>query len=208
MSFNTYTALQTEIAGWLNRADLAVNIPSFITLAETEIKRIVRRTTVTSQVTMSQELTALPGDCAVLRSLRLVSGLPEIDYPIKVGTIEQLTIHRARYAGVAGRPQWAAVYGGNIRVTPIPDSSYIAELTYYQLLQPLSSTNATNTVLAEYPDLYLYGALCAAAPFLEEDTRVPLWRQAFDRAVDQIRIVVDDEEYNASLKQAKLRVFI
>src|ERR1041385_5455227 len=39
MSLDTYTNLQSSIAGWLNRMDLTDRIPDFITLAEAQMTR-------------------------------------------------------------------------------------------------------------------------------------------------------------------------
>jgi hypothetical protein len=50
----------------------------------------------------------------------------------------------------------------------------------------LSATNTTNVVLTAHPDIYLYGTLCEAAPFLMDDkmlTRtIALRSQAIDAA--------------------------
>ena len=42
MALNTYTALKTSIADFLNRDDLTSVIPDFIALAEAQINRDVR----------------------------------------------------------------------------------------------------------------------------------------------------------------------
>ena len=77
---------------------------------------------------------------------------------------------------------------------------------YYESLDPLTTTNATNVVLDEAPDAYLFGALLQAEPYLEHDDRIPIWREKFDRAIDQLNDVRDREEYMASLRPIRLPV--
>lgn len=207
MPFNTYSALQTAIANWLNRTDMAANVPDWITLAEAEITRRLRRTTVAATLTTipAAEFLALPSDCKELRSVRLSTGLPEQDTPLVVSTVEQLAERRATWNNILTRPQWCAVYNGNLQFVPIPDQAYTVVITYYQMLIALATApGAVNVTLAEFPDLYLYGALMQASPFLEDDARLPTWEAKFEKAFNQLQITVDREEMGASFKQGRL----
>jgi hypothetical protein len=207
VSFSTYTTLQAAIANWLARTDLTATIPDFITLAETDIKRILRRTTLNTTIIVQSEFTPLPADCAELRSVRLSTGLPEWDTSLTIGTVEQLADARARWANTSSRPLYGAVYNNTLEVTPGPDQAYTGIITYYQALIPLATApGGVNPTLTEYPDLYLYGALLHASPYLEDDARIPAWQAKYDKAVDKMNIVVDREEFGAGVKQARLPV--
>ena len=48
-------------------------------------------------------------------------------------------------------------------------------MLYLKKIDNLSTTNPTETMLTENPDIYLYGALLEAEPFLMNDARVQLW---------------------------------
>lgn len=209
MALTNYSTLQAAIANWLARTDLSATIPDFITLAETDIKRVIRRTTLSTTILISGQFTPLPSDCAELRSLCLQTGLPEWDKPLYMGTVEMLREENARWAATATRPLRAAVYNNTVEVAPWPDQTYTALITYYQALIPLATApGGVNVTLTEYPDLYLYGALSHASPYLEDDARLPVWQQKFQAALDKINIVVDREEFGGSLKISRLpRVF-
>jgi len=43
----------------------------------------------------------------------------------------------------------------------------------------LSDQNTTNWLLTKAPDVYLYGALTHAAPFLMDDQRIPVFAQIY-----------------------------
>lgn len=206
MDLATYSGLQAAVASYLNRDDLAAQIPAFIRLAEAKIARRLRRASVRTTLTISGARTVLPGEVAELRSLRLVTGQPHLDRPIHVGTYEQVADRLADTGGVAGRPTMAAVIDGTLHVAPAPDRPYTVEALYFSKLVPLSATLPANRVLHEAPDLYLYGALREAQPYLEHDERIPVWSAAFDGALAELNDAREREETNASLRPMRLPV--
>ena len=204
MSFTTYALLQTAVADWLNRTDLTAQIPDFITLAEAELQRRLRRTSVRGTITISAEETTLASAVAELRSIHLETTSATRDLPLRIGTPEMLAERRARNAGITGRPTDAAIIGRTLIVSPVPDQSYTARIIYFSALTPLSGSVTTNAVLTEAPDAYLFGALLQAAPYLQHDERIPVWQTRFDAAIAQLNDVRDREEYNASVRSARL----
>ncbi len=205
MAFATYTDLQTSIGNWLVRPDLSANFPDFITLAEAEIDRVLRRTVSRATITISQDTTPLDASVNELRNVRLVTSSPWQDTAFDVVTPEMLADVRARYS-TAGRPKAAAVIAGKLVVAPAPDTVYTAEIVYYAKLVPLSSTNPSNVILTEAPDLYLYGALKHSAPFLKNDERLAMWQQLFQDALDQLAARREREEHGANMRPMKLPV--
>ncbi len=204
MALNSYTNLKSAIADWLNRTDLTTQIPDFITLAEAEMKRRLRRSSTRANLTISAYETTLPSDAAELRSIRLVSGDAYRDYPLRVGSKEMVDERNARGAGETGRPDTACIFGSKLLVAPQPDQSYTAEIVYFTQLTPLSDSVTTNTILTEAPDAYLFGALLQSAPFLEDEDRIPVWKQKFDDAIEQLNDVRTREEYGASFRAIRL----
>lgn len=204
---DSYDNLQTAVKKWLGgRTDLDDQIPDFIALAEARIRRRVRRRSIRATITISSAETTLPADCAELRSLRLSSSIPSLDRPMDVGSIEQLSAVRARHNAVPGRPIRAAVLGDKLLVAPAPDQPYTAEIVYFEKLLPLSATVQSNSVLADAPDLYLYGALCEAAPYLEHDERIPVWDSRVEKTMAELDAAREREEFNASLTPVRLPV--
>lgn len=207
MALDTYANLQASVAAWLNRSDLAGAIPDFITLAEAQIKRRLRNWTVRNTAfAINAESTALPADCAELRSIRLVSGHPHLDTAIQITTPETLADRRAGLHGTPGRPRFASIINGQLVVAPTPDTAYTADIVYFSSLTPLSGTNATNAVLTAAPDLYLFGALKEAEPYMEHDERVPLWTAKFEAALTELDMQRERQEFGASLRPVRLPV--
>ena len=77
-----------------------------------------------------------------------------------------------------GRPKAFTLFSDagtrKIRVGPSPDSGYTTSMLYLKKIDNLSVSNPTETMLTENPDVYLYGALLEAEPFLMNDARVQL----------------------------------
>lgn len=203
MDLSNYVGLKAAVAKYLNRSDMTDNIPVFVALAEAQIKRRLRRRTVRTTIPIAQESTTLPADVAEVRSLHLLTSTRGRDTPIHVGTAEQLAETRAAYSG-AGRPVQAAMIGRKLVVAPEPNATYNADLVYFAQITPLSDSTTTNDVLVESPDLYLFGALMEAAPFLEHDERIPTWERKFEKALAELNAVREAEETNASLRPARL----
>jgi hypothetical protein len=207
MDFTDYNGLKSAIAEFLNRDDLTAQIPGFIQLAEARIRRTVRRKTVRNDAfSISTEATAVPADCQELRSLSPLTGSPSRDRGLKNATPSMLADMRAATAGVGGNPVMFAVIDGNIVVAPPPNQAYTYRAVYFQKLVPLSGSNTTNVVLTEAPDIYLYGALCESAPYLEHDERIPVWDGRFSSAVDELNAAREREETAANLHAARLPV--
>jgi len=209
MALTSYTTLKTAVADWLNRTDLTTQIPDFISLAESEMKRRLRRTSTRTTITVDSGAITPPTNMAELRSAYLSgTGSPFEDKPLRLCTFEMLIERRARNGGATGRPSDICYTAGQLLFAPEPDQEYTAEILYFAQLTPLSTTNTTNTVLTEAPDAYLFGALLQAEPYLANDERIPLWKSKFDAAIDQLNTVQQNEEYSASIRDVRLpRVF-
>jgi len=192
------------LADWANRTDLTAFWPDAITLAEAEMKRRLRRATESTTIYISAGNMNGPSDMAEPIHLRLSSGHPYLDGTLWLCTPEMLTDVRQRTGYVEGRPTHYAYYDGQLQFAPIPDQSYDGILLYKQQLTPLTADNTTNTVLTEFPDLYLFGALLQAAPYLEHDERIAVWYQKFNDAIDQANEMAERESYGGGLKEGRL----
>ena len=206
MSLDTFTNLKAEIADWLNRTDLTAVIPTYIVLAESQMRRRIRKWTVrlpTFSVTGAQ--VAAPTDHLEPRSLRLITSSAHLDKPLNLCTIEMLNEVKARRGNVAGRPTDFAYVDGYYYFAPEPDQTYTAELFYFSTLTPLGASVSTNSVLSQAPDAYLAGSLMWAEPYLEHDERTT-WTEKFETAIEELNNQRENEEHYASIKSARLPV--
>jgi hypothetical protein len=189
MALATYTDLRAAIARVLQRADLVAAIPDLIAVAESQMsQRLDARLqdTVSTLSTVSgTETVALPVDLLSVRSLTVTSSNPVIalDYV----TPEKLRIDYAYRT--SGMPMVYALAGSNVYLAPTPDAVYTLTIVYKARVPALSDSVTTNYVLTNYPDVYLYGALANAGPYIEDNARVTQWKQAFQMAIEGVNAV-------------------
>jgi hypothetical protein len=173
--------LQAAVEAWLARADLTAQVPDFITLAEAKLNRSLR----TRQ--MEQRSTATATEYMVLPTLFLeMRNIKTTGSPVY--TLEQRAPFEmdALDDGTTGRPSRYAIIANQIRLSPVPDTTYTLEIDYWESIPPLAS-NATNWLLESAPDIYLYGALLEASAFMQDDARIPLWMDAYTRTINQLQ---------------------
>ncbi len=184
MALCNYDDLKAALASWLRRSDLTAEIPSFITLAEAQMNRRLRVRPMTARLgeSWAAEYADLPGDFLSERLVKITSG--GTTTVLRYLTPEEMDA-KVR-APSTGRPRFYALYGGELRLHPAPDTTYTAELVYLQALPALSESNQSNWLLASHPDAYLYGALTQSAPYLRADERLQTWTSLFGAVLTDI----------------------
>jgi hypothetical protein len=185
MALTSYSALRASIADWLNRDDLTSVIPDFISLAEAQLERRLPTQKMVKRVdiTISAQFTTLPSDFLSAKSLVLTSTAPV--QQLVFLTEDELDAKKTVYR-TTGKPQYFALIVDQVETLPPPDTSYTAELTYVATLAKLSDSNASNWILERHPDVYLYGSLLQAAPYLRDDERVALWTPLYGQAIEDM----------------------
>lgn len=202
MALSTYTELKAAVATLLNRTDLTSPIVDFISLCEADIRLELQRTEARSQYTINAQTWTIPSAIDTINSIRLDTGSPSLDVPLKIVTVYDADRLRARHADVAGRPVAANIVGRQVVFTPTPDTSYTIEVTYVASLTALSDSNPSNAVLAEHPGVYLYGAAIHSAPYLGDDSRLSMWQDFYARAIDGLNRKNEREKLGANPKSA------
>jgi|TARA_R110000824_G_scaffold4299_2_gene20583 hypothetical protein len=186
MAITTYTELKTSVENWLNRDDLTDRIPEFIALAEAQFNRELRIRGMEGRYTAStvsgQKNYMLPGGYIQMRNFQINTD--------PITALEYVTpeIHDRLWGGSkTGVPQMYTMVANELILGPTPDSIMTMEMDFYKAFDALSSTVATNWVLANAPDLYLYGALLNAEPFLVNDERLGTWKEFVVTAITAIQ---------------------
>jgi len=206
MALTTYTELKASIGDWLNRTDLTSAIADFISLAEAQIERQLRtrQMIVRSNANFSTEYGAVPDDFLETRSLKLTGTNPAT--PLAFQTIDALD-SLSRTFSYPSRPKYFGIVGGQIRLVPTPDATYTTELVYYAKLTKLSSAVSTNWLLTSSPDIYLYGSLLQAAPYLQDDARIPVWSSLYDKALTDVQTADERSATSGGAMAARARGF-
>ena len=185
-----YATLQSAIADYLNRQDLTSQIPLFIQFCEADLNTRLRcrEQIVRAEAISDNEFVQLPGDWLEAINLEIVDGVS----PLRFVTLDEAdTIKKAqRYQNVAAY----SLMNGAIELVPGPSDNVEIEMVYYGKIPALSNVAPTNWLLAKAPDVYLYGALTHAAPFLLDDQRIAVFGSFYTQRVQAL-----NEEASKSL---------
>lgn len=188
MALDTYAALQTSVAGFLNRSDLTAVVPDFIMLAEAQITRRlmkdgpVREMMGRSDATINSEFIGLPTDFLGARAMYLAPNYKPIDFVLPEAIVERKTL----YPNESGDPQCFSVVGGEFQFWPWHSGTFTGELTYWKKIPALSVSNTANWLLTAHPDIYLYTTLIQSAPYLKDDDRLQVWGTLATTAIDDL----------------------
>jgi hypothetical protein len=187
MALDTFAELKSTIADYLNRDDLTSIIPSFISLAEAKFNRKVRtrQMVVRAEGQIDTQFFAYPTDWLQAKEFQLNTN-PIIR--LKFVTEAQGDELKASSYMAPGQPLYYTIVGSQIEFIPSPDTTYSAELTYYAKIPALSNANTSNWLLAYAPDLYLYGSLLEASPYLKDDERLAVWSQLYTNTLGDIEV--------------------
>ncbi len=200
MAVSNYSNLKTAVGDWLGRSDLGSPIDDFIDLAEARIYGELRMGWMDAQTTLSfsagTRSVTLPTDFLEARQVMLNTN------PLQVLEAKSGVWGRSVYpdTGAQDRPLYYSVtgsHGGGYRldVHPSPDSAYDVLVKYYAKPTALSTSNETNWITDNAPDLILFGALVESAPYIGDDPRAVLWEARFQRALDRTRLLERSLQY-------------
>ena len=206
MSLDTYANLQASIANFLNRDDLASQIPDFITLAEARFNRELRVNDMLKRdyIAASAGTADLPDDWLQHVSVVVANNSTvreALDY------VSPEEYNDLVNDNLTGAPRYYTIIDRSLMVLPYDTSSVDIDIFYYGKIPALSSTNTTNWLLKRSPDLYLYASLIQAEAYLQNDERVGLWAAGADKALADIKMESERARRPQGALAARRRTF-
>lgn len=177
-----YATLQSAIADYLNRQDLTSQIPLFIQFVEADLNTRLRSREMIVEDTITSVLgdVQLPADWLEAINLKIDGGKTPVRY-ITLDEADQITSEQ-----LYTKPTFYTIVDDVIRLVPAPSQNEDIDVIYYSKIPSLSDVTTTNWLLLKAPDVYLYGALVHAAPFLLDDQRIGTFGQFYSQRVDAL----------------------
>lgn len=195
MTISTYAELRDEIAGtpsqsWSHRQDLLSKFDIFLKLTEQKMYagsetnnwsglRVREMITVdTDTLSTSVRTLSLPTGYIQFTKLNLQYG-DSIYPPLMYRTPHELNTYTT-----VGQPCHYTVTDA-LTFDRIADVAYTLNRAYYAKVAALTSSNTTNDILTNYPDIYLYGCLYHAFVWTQNDTKALQLSELFRTAIDE-----------------------
>jgi len=184
MSLDTYDNLKLEIIDWSHRDDMDQRIDTFIDIAEAEMLSNVveplqlrgEETLVAFATSITDRFVALPSGFQSMRKVRIQIVDGE-SYELEYRTPSQLNILSS-----VGMPRFFTVTD-QIEMERVSDQVYAGEFQYIQDFTALSDANTSNTVLANHPNVYLFGALWALYRHVNQEDEATRYYVDFINAI-------------------------
>jgi hypothetical protein len=194
MALTNYSELKSTIADYLNRQDLADIIPTFITLAEAQIARDLRHRNQEVRLisVIDERYEEMPTSFLEIRTIYI-----DGENPLRYESGTELVKMRAE-SSISGTPKFYTIHAGQVEFYPSPDKAYEFNIVGYARIPELEDDVDSNWLLAQYPDIYLYGALIHSAPYLEDDARSQIWAQLYGAAIIQANAESDISSVSGS----------
>lgn len=187
-----YDELQEVVWRTANRATDAsfkARVPGLIALAEAEMMRRIRARGETQTMDIDVDGDTYPLPCGfdgIVSINGTGGGMREIQY------VSSDVLDRIRWPVVNGY----TISGDSLYFSRNPGS---IRLRYRAMFAPLGIRNRSNWLLNKHPDAYLYGTLKHAAPWLEDDERMPTWMRLFDDAIETINAQALRQQFGGPL---------
>jgi len=204
---SNYVELKSAIADWLVRTDLTTIIPTFVDNFESVARRDPRiRNLVSVDFSVDTIEEDLPTDFRELESLWH-------DGPTYEGEIEIVSAGSLPEFG-AGSSTTGVVCAAAInpdtqviRFAPPPSETFALKMRYWATIVRLGDSVQSNWLLAEHSDIYLYGCLIETAPYVKNDSRLPVWRSEYDRRLAELDANIKRGQWGGSLVRRPSRNF-
>jgi len=193
----TFASLQADVRNYLERGYSSTTdpivfaqIPSLINLAERGIARALKVegfiVAADAPLTTNVATYEKPDRWRETISINLRAPASGVRTPVFPRSYEYIRAY-APDGSVVGAPLFYADYDYNNWIFgPTPDAAYTMEIVYYEIPALLDNATTTNWLTKYAPDLLLFGTLMEAAPFLKNDTRIPVWESKYQRALQSL----------------------
>jgi len=203
MAISNYTELKTAVANWLDRSDLDDRIPEFIALAEARFNRVLRLRSMevkyTADTVAGQRNLALPASYIQMRNFQVNTS------PLTVLSYVTPEIYDRLWGGsTQGTPEFYTILADEVSLGPIPASVQEVEMLFYKKFDNLDSAttsgypDSVNWLITNAPDIYLYGSMLEAEPFIMNDERIQVWAQGFEKGVVDLQEQDNKDRHSGS----------
>jgi len=198
MAISTKAELNTAVANWLNRSDLTARIPEFTSLAEASFNRNLRtrEMLVRSTASTTGQYVSLPTDYLEMLNIELTSTSPP--KRLVYITSDRSDDYRENSNNEVGTPDYYTIEGTSIQLLPTPSASVTVQLNYYQDIPALSglADSGNNWLLLAHPDIYLYGTLMQASPYIMDQQSAQIWDGLLSRSMQELQMSDEKSRYS------------
>ena len=194
-TYVNYTSLVSDVQNYLERGGSSVTdatvyaqIPRLVNAAERKIMQFLK---LQGQIEVMVDPSGLTIGSAVIAKPDRWRKTISLSYGSGTNSNSRAPLYPRSYEycraywpddNATATPKFYADYDYNHwLISPTPNVTYPLEVVAYMQPVLLDTTNQTNFFTNFTPNFLLYTVLLEAAPFLKDDTRIPVWQSFWDR---------------------------
>ena len=191
-----FSDLRTDVESWMARADFPLSIYD---LATARINRVLRvRQMLTAYSDTAAQVLTLPSDFLGFDILKGVTAGRE--FPIN--PVSPFTA--AHGDSPSGVPTEYSIANGatslTMRLNPAPDSAYVLSGMYFGKLANFTTDSDTNSVLTDFPDIYLSAVLMHTFAYSRNAEQAALHGANFTNQVMEANDEYQRNRYSSPLR--------
>jgi hypothetical protein len=184
MALNSYTTVKDFTLRLLNRegfTELETDIEDLMGIGQRTIWRNadLNAMLVAEEMTVSAATAALPSGALRIKSITLQNGSQSCD--VKGAPFRTVMLARNE-----GAPRFYTVVGSTMYFGPTADQAYTIDVISYKALQSISTTNDSNWVVSNYPELIVWASMYEALMWLKDDNRAGIYFQRMEKLIAEI----------------------
>lgn len=187
-----YDELINAAKSYSDRTDVIQSAAIFIVMAEARINRALKTQEQTHRIYTNtidgQEIYLLPDDYNGMRTIQYNAG--GVNDGSKVVSMSYVTPERIielQESEYVEKELYYTIVNDSIQIHPtLPDGGTL-ELVFYRKVPNLSSSNSTNWLSDDHPDIYLSGLMTEIELFVKNHESAKLWDSRMTRAITELK---------------------
>lgn len=182
MALDNFANLKAAVIRFSHRTDLSNVLDDVVKLAENRIDNRLRvsinNLRATDSTSTSDRFLSLPTRFVEMRRFSLIKNNYYND--LVYTSPESMNIY-----SVAGVPKYFTITN-QVEFDRVAAEAYTVEFSYFAKLNPLSTSNTTNNVLTDFPQVYLQACLAELhLNYTQDDSRAQTHLSQFDYMVNE-----------------------
>lgn len=188
-----YADLMDLSRAYTDRYDNEVenNLDNFIVLVEAQVNRLLKTREQSCRAYVNtvadKEYYSLPPDWAGMRDIRISDPSPTSGSfkTTHLSLLDPVLFDEKRNGPDDGGCYYCVI-SNQIQIYPVQDAGLTIEMVYFQRVPSLNSTNTTNWISDDHPDIYVAGMSAEISLFAKDYPAATGWSDRMAAAVDQL----------------------
>lgn len=193
-----FASFRTSIATWIDWTDsTTTHLNDLIEVGQNKVQRFLRiramETALAATINSSGQAT-VPSDYLEMKSAYIDSAPRRKLERKSVEFINEKFSDRS----VTSNEAYYAREGSNFIFGPAGGEGSVMKGVYYAKGSSMAAGSTVNSIFTAAPEVFLFGVLSEAGPFIGQDARLPMWEGKFQQLLEAANLEAKKEDQSGS----------